>query len=153
MERYEKRMSCREEHPCQSLMPFPGNVCFEMCKRIGSLLLLSVVTAAAHPGIGIVQDRRGNVFITDTKQVWKIAPEGRISVAVPGVHTHELCLDSNDDLYGEDLWYEGDATRRSTSGIRTITWVCGQTQKGACTSPLPQRDWCFAWTSTATLES
>lgn len=83
-----------------------------MNKLIGNLLLFSVVTAAAHPGIGIVQNRHGSVFFTDTKQVWKIAPDGRMSVAVPVVHTHELCLDANDDLYGEHLWYEGDATRK-----------------------------------------
>lgn len=85
-----------------------------MYKHISKLLLLSVVTAAAHahPGIGIVEDRHGNVFFTDTKQVWKIAPDGRMSVAVPGVHTHELCVDSGGNLYGEHLWYEGDAIGR-----------------------------------------
>lgn len=83
-----------------------------MKQLCGALFLFSVVTAAAHPGIGIVQDRHGNVFFTDTKQVWKIAPDGRMSVAVPGVHTHELCLDANDNLYGEHLWYEGDATKK-----------------------------------------
>lgn len=74
------------------------------------ILLLSVATAQAHPGVGIVQDRRGNVFFTDTKQVWKITPDGGKSVAVHDVHTHELCLDAEDNLYGEDLWYEGDAS-------------------------------------------
>lgn len=83
-----------------------------MNRLISNLLLFFVVTAAAHPGIGIVQDRQGNVFFTDTKQVWKIAPDGKMSVVVPGVHTHELCLDSNDNLYGEHLWYEGDSTQK-----------------------------------------
>jgi hypothetical protein len=41
-----------------------------MKKLIALLLLcLSGVTAQAHPGIGIVQDSRGNVFFTDLKQV------------------------------------------------------------------------------------
>ncbi len=66
----------------------------------------------AHPAIGIVQDSRGNIFYTDTKQVWKITPDGKKSVAVPNVHTHELCLDRADNLYGEHLWYEGDATKK-----------------------------------------
>src|SRR5262245_11944156 len=76
------------------------------------ILLLCVVTAPGHPGVGIVQDSRGNVFFTDTKQVWKITPDGKKSVAVAGVHTHELCLDAKDNLYGEHLWYEGDAIKK-----------------------------------------
>jgi hypothetical protein len=74
------------------------------------VLLLLAGRAQAHPGVGIAQDSRGNVFFTDLKQVWKIAPDGEKSVDVPNVHTHELCLDSDDNLYGEHLWYEGDAT-------------------------------------------
>jgi sugar lactone lactonase YvrE len=75
-------------------------------------ILLASLTAKAHPGIGIVHDSRGNVFFTDLKQVWKIAPDGKKSVAVPNVHTHELCLDSEDNLYGEHLWYEGEKTNK-----------------------------------------
>jgi len=76
------------------------------------ILLVSVATAQAHPGVGIVQDSRGNVFFTDTKQVWRITPDGKKSVAVPNVHTHELYIDAKDNLYGEHLWYEGDATKK-----------------------------------------
>lgn len=72
------------------------------------MLLLAGGAAAAHPGIGIVMDSKGNVFYTDLKQVWKITPDGKKSVAVPNVHTHELCLDAQDNLYGEHLWYEGE---------------------------------------------
>jgi len=69
-------------------------------------------TAAAHPGVGIVMDSRGNVFYTDLSHVWKIAPGGAKSIAVWGVHTHELYLDREDNLYGEHLWYEGDRTKK-----------------------------------------
>jgi sugar lactone lactonase YvrE len=75
-------------------------------------VLFVAATASAHPGIGIVRDSRGNIFYTDLKQVWKIAPDGTKSVAVPGVHSHELCLDAEDNLYGEHLWYEGERTDR-----------------------------------------
>lgn len=75
-------------------------------------ILLASLTAQAHPGISIVQDSRGNVFFTDLKQVWKIAPDGKKSVAVSNVHTHELCLDHEDNLYGEHLWYEGEKTNK-----------------------------------------
>jgi hypothetical protein len=73
-------------------------------------MFLSAGTAAlAHPGVGIVMDSRGNVFYTDLKHVWKISPDGKKSIAVSNVHTHELYIDAQDDLYGEHLWYEGEA--------------------------------------------
>jgi hypothetical protein len=74
------------------------------------LFLLLTASVSAHPGIGIVMDSRGNVFYTDLKQVWKISPKGRKSIAAANVHTHELYIDANDNLYGEHLWYEGEAT-------------------------------------------
>jgi hypothetical protein len=81
--------------------------------RVGKwrlVVLLAAATAAAHPGIGVVVDSHGNVFYTDLKQVWKMDPQGRRSVAAPNVHTHELYLDGDGSLFGEHLWYEGDAT-------------------------------------------
>lgn len=84
-------------------------------KKTGALLVLvSAIAAAAiaHPSVSVVIDSRGNVFYSDLHQVWRIAPDGRKSVAVPRVHTHELCLDAADNLYGEHLWYEGEATNR-----------------------------------------
>jgi sugar lactone lactonase YvrE len=82
----------------------------------GSVALSVFATVAeplpAHPGVGIVMDARGNVYYTDLARVWKIAPDGRKTVAVPNVHTHELCLDSGSNLYGEHVWYEGGATDR-----------------------------------------
>lgn len=73
-------------------------------------LLLLATPALAHPGVGIVMDSRGSVYYTDLKQVWRITPDGKKSVVVPNVHTHELCVDAEDNLYGEHLWYEGDRT-------------------------------------------
>jgi len=71
------------------------------------LFMLSF-TIAAHPGIGIVKDSNGNIFYTDLKQVWKISLDGSRSVVVTGVHTHELYIDEQDNLYGEHLWYNGE---------------------------------------------
>jgi hypothetical protein len=79
--------------------------------------LLAIGTAAfSHPGVGIVIDSRGNVFYTDLHHVWRIAPDGGKSIAVANVHTHELCLDAKDNLYGEHLWYNGE--RLDTWGSR-----------------------------------
>jgi hypothetical protein len=98
---------------------------------VGSLVLLHVeVVAEAHPGVGIVQDRRGNVFFTDLKQVWKITADGRMSVWVPDVHTHELCLDADDNLYGEHLWGAG-------GGWRHRVWC--MTRDGTLVEIIPER--------------
>lgn len=74
--------------------------------------LLTVQAVLAHPGVGIVMSSRGDVYYTDLQRVWRISAEGKKSIAVPNVHTHEMYLDPNDNLFGEHLWYEGDATGR-----------------------------------------
>ena len=63
---------------------------------------------SAHPGVGIVGDSRGNIYYTDLKQVWKIDRHGKKNVAVPKVHSHELYMDADDNLFGEHLWYNGE---------------------------------------------
>jgi hypothetical protein len=70
--------------------------------------LVLPAAAMAHPGVGIVEDSAGNVFYTDLAQVWRIAPDGTKTVAVPKVHTHELAIDADNTLYGEHLWYNGE---------------------------------------------
>ena len=81
-----------------------------------ALLILAVAlgwyAASAHPAIGVVEDSRGNVFFSDLASVWRIDPSGTITRAVAGVHSHELYLDADDNLFGEHLWYEGDATKK-----------------------------------------
>ena len=80
-----------------------------------ALLFLFTSHAYAHPGVGIVEDSKGNVFYTDLVQVWKISPDGKKSIIVPNVHTHELCMDEPDNLFGEHLWYNGE--QRNTWGF------------------------------------
>jgi hypothetical protein len=68
-----------------------------------ALALVSILKVEAHPGVGIVMDRHGNVFYTDLVQIWRITPDGRRSVVVPKVHTHELAVISGDILIGEEV--------------------------------------------------
>src|SRR6476661_357768 len=96
-------------------------------------VLLPISRAAAHPGVGIVMDRQGNVFYTDLFRVWRITPDGRKSVVVPDVHTHELSIDSAGNVFGEDLKYIGDDKwrhriwRRSADGrvSDVVPWTEG----------------------------
>jgi hypothetical protein len=75
------------------------------------LFMLLPLYGKAHPGIGIVSDSKGNIYYTDLQRVWKIS-SGKRTVAVPDVHTHELFVDSRDNLYGEHVLYEGESTNR-----------------------------------------
>jgi hypothetical protein len=67
------------------------------------------LTALGHPGVGIVMDTKGNLFYTDLTHIWKIDRQGKKTIAVNNVHSHEIYIDSLDNLYGEHLWYNGEA--------------------------------------------
>jgi sugar lactone lactonase YvrE len=80
------------------------------------VLALFATSLHAHPSVSVVIDSRGYVYYSDLEQVWRVAPNGDRTIAVPNVHTHELYLDPNDNLYGEHLWYNGE--RLNTWGSR-----------------------------------
>ncbi len=101
--------------------------------RIAVLFFGLAAPVFAHPPVAIVMDRLGNVFYSDLERVWTIAPDGKKSVAVPGVHTHELGLDAAGNVYGEHVWYEGDATKQY--GHR----VWRRTPQGRVTDVIPAR--------------
>ncbi|TAL44944.1 MAG: hypothetical protein EPN92_08110, partial [Chitinophagaceae bacterium] len=75
---------------------------------ISCFTLLVSCFVLAHPGIGIVTDSKGNIYYTDLKYVWKVTPDGKKSAVVSNVHTHELYMDAENNLYGEHLWYNGE---------------------------------------------
>jgi sugar lactone lactonase YvrE len=76
------------------------------------LILIAATTAIAHPPVAIVIDGQGNIYYSDLTQVLRRAPDGKLTTAVPNVHTHELALDAAGNLYGEHLRYSGEATNR-----------------------------------------
>lgn len=96
------------------------------------LLLAAAAPARAHPGVGIVMDRQRNVFYTDLQHVWRIAPDGRKSIAVRDVHTHELALEPDGSLVGEDSEYLG--------GERWRTRVWRRGPDGRLTDVIPWTD-------------
>src|SRR2546427_634866 len=68
----------------------------------GMVILLTALVAAlatsvsAHPGSGIVVDRRGEVYFLDTGSgVWKIDLHGKLT-HLPGPGFHWMTIDSDD---------------------------------------------------------
>ena len=76
------------------------------------LLIALVGSLYAHPGIGLVKDSKGNLFYTDLSKILKVSTDGKQTVVVPNVHSHEIFMDKDDNLYGVHLWYTGEASNK-----------------------------------------
>jgi sugar lactone lactonase YvrE len=77
-------------------------------------------------------DSRGNIYFTDvnTRTLWKLGPEGRLSAVVKDRWAHGLCVDELDRVWIE---VEVDNTRYSISRIETDgteTTICEPTERG-----------------------
>jgi hypothetical protein len=83
-----------------------------MHMRTALLLLFVAASAVAHPSVSVVFDSKGNAYFSDLKHIYRVTPGGVQTVVVANVHSHELYIDAQDNLYGEHLWYEGDATKK-----------------------------------------
>ncbi len=83
---------------------------FNMHPKLLLLLLLFPMLVQAHPGVGIVTDSKGAIYYTDLQRIWRIQG-GTKTVVVPGVHTHELYIDSRDQLFGENERYEAGSSK------------------------------------------
>jgi hypothetical protein len=87
------------------------------------VLILPATEMRAHPASGIVVDRKGQVYFSDLETVWKIDAQGKLSVFRPGVsgrHVHELTIDDQDNICGEDVSYE-PATKKWISDVWKMT--------------------------------
>ena len=84
-----------------------------LCALVFVAAAAAPTVASAHPSVSVVMDSKGNVFYSDLNRVWMLAPDGQKSIAVPNVHSHELFIDRNDNLYGEHLWYTGSTKKWS----------------------------------------
>lgn len=91
---------------------------FALATALTSALAFAALATDAHPPWGIAADVRGRVYFSALETVWRIDEGGRLSVFRPGVsgrHTHELTLDGEGNLYGEDLTYEPAGERWITA--------------------------------------
>src|SRR5829696_3916459 len=85
---------------------------------LGALLTTS---ASAHPGSGIVVDKDGQIFFTDTGRcVWKIDATGKLT-DLPGSRFHWLAIDESggfadsERTFGE--WFERVTPKGATPCI------------------------------------
>lgn len=94
-------------------------VTVSLCLALCALLVGEV---KGHPAWGIAVDRKGQVYFSDLKRVWKIDAEGKLSVLRAGGdwHVHDLNVDEDGNLYGADNSYE-PSTKRFFSAIWKIT--------------------------------
>ncbi len=74
------------------------------------LLFISIVWTQfgwSHPGIGLVYDGEHSIYYTDLNHIWVLDTRtGEQRIAVENIHSHELCLDNEGQLYGEHYWYD-----------------------------------------------
>ena len=73
--------------PSNNLVKFRFVLLMKVCIAL-MLCLTAAVNVTAHPGSGIVIDKEGNIYFTDTgKGVWKIDTKGNlIYIQAPGFH-------------------------------------------------------------------
>ncbi len=89
---------------------------------LGALVILAGLPSlsSAHPSWSIAHDRaRGLVYYSDLRQVWSVDAAFTRRLVVPNVHTHELLVDAEGNLYGEDARVNGRhrVWRRSPGGV------------------------------------
>lgn len=61
--------------------------------------------ANGHPANGMVVDRSGYIYVSDVSRnvIWRISPAGRTTRYLDHLHSHDLWIDSLDQLHGEHL--------------------------------------------------
>ena len=70
------------------------------------LFFIQVLKAEAHPGIGMVYNGNNTIYYTDLEHIWKLdIATGKSERYLENIHSHELYLDKEGNLYGEHYWY------------------------------------------------
>lgn len=99
-----------------------------VCRPVLAALAMVVATPAAapaHPGRAIVVDRQGRIYFVDTirDRLWRLAPEGGLTLVSEGVHTDRLVFPSNGAVrpaeeYLRLLSRRAESAARDDTGLR-----------------------------------
>jgi hypothetical protein len=84
-----------------------------------ALFFASPFEAEAHPSWAIVVDDKNQIYVSDLEKIWKIDASGKVTVFSER-HTHEMTLDKEGNLLGEELHYE-PSTQKFTAALWRIT--------------------------------
>lgn len=62
--------------------------------------------ASAHPPIGLVYDGKNTIYYSDLNHIWKLDTNTGLAIIYKeNIHSHQLFLDKQGNLYGEHYWY------------------------------------------------
>jgi len=72
------------------------------------LMVLTSAQALAHPGWGIVVNKKGEIYFGDVNRniVWKTNINGAVVPFVKGKHSHILQIDADGNIYGHHVEYD-----------------------------------------------
>jgi hypothetical protein len=86
-------------------------------------ILVSIFTSA-HPGSGIVVDKFGQIYFTDTgKGVWKIETNGTLTY-LPASEFHWMTIDMNGDFSESPKSFGGYFERVTTQSTKPVLIMC-----------------------------
>jgi len=86
--------------------------------------VLFAITLFAHPGSGIVLDKQGNIYFTDTgKGVWKIDTQGRLSF-LPASKFHWMTIDAIGNFAGSPKRFGEYFERVTTKSNKPSLIMC-----------------------------
>lgn len=70
------------------------------------LLFLNISILYAHPGIGLVYDGDHSIYYSDLVHIWQLDIHTmEKKIVLENLHSHELFIDQEGNLYGEHYWY------------------------------------------------
>ncbi|NND71692.1 MAG: hypothetical protein HKN43_08935 [Rhodothermales bacterium] len=87
---------------------------------------------SAHPPFSIVVNSNGQVYYSDLENIWMVDTDGSKRIVLHHIHNHELWLDDDDNLYGEDVQNVGENYRHRVWRLDTnsdlsnvVEWTSG----------------------------
>lgn len=88
------------------------------------LCVLFTITLVAHPGSGLVLDKQGNIYFTDTgKGVWKIDTQGKLSF-LPASKFHWMTIDAIGNFAGSPKSFGEHFERVTTKSNKPSLIMC-----------------------------